>query len=29
MSEEFVEKFFAHVEEKTPLYIERLGEAVG
>jgi hypothetical protein len=28
MSDEFVEKFFAHVDENTPLYIERLAEAV-
>jgi len=28
MSEEFVSKFFEHVDENTPLYIERLGEAV-
>lgn len=28
MSEEFVAKFFDHVDENTPFYIERLGEAV-
>lgn len=28
MGDEFVEKFFAHVDANTPLYIERLAEAV-
>jgi hypothetical protein len=29
MSEDFEKKFFDHVDEHTPLYIERLAEAVG
>jgi hypothetical protein len=28
MEDKLQEKFFAYVDEKTPLYIERLGEAV-